>query len=255
MERKWPFVYRIHDEPSQQALEKFQELAATVGIQVKVAGGSISPKVLADAVRALEAHPAQALLNDALLRSMKRAIYSSIHGVHYGLASTGYTHFTSPIRRYPDLIVHRLIRHALQVEQKGKPALSEKERELLETELAEICEHCSYRERIASDAERESIKLKQVRAMIPEVGNDFEGKIVGMMESGFFVKISNPYCEGMVAKDTLMDDTYTYNEEQMVFIGRRKRKQFRIGDAVRVTCLRAEIDRRQIDFGLTDAAH
>jgi ribonuclease R len=250
MERKWPFVYRIHDEPSQQALEKFQKLAATVGLVIKVAGGTNSPLVLAEAVRKLEGHDAQALLNDALLRAMKRAIYSSIHGIHYGLASTGYTHFTSPIRRYPDLIVHRLIRQAIRVENKMAEPLPEKDRELLETELAEICEHCSYRERIASDAERESIKLKQVRAMIPEVGNAFEGKIVGMMESGLFVKITNPYCEGMVSKDTMMDDAYEFNEDRMTFVGRRKKRGYKIGDAVKVRCVRAEIDRRQIDFSL-----
>jgi ribonuclease R len=185
---------------------------------------------------------------------MKRAIYSSLHGVHYGLASTGYTHFTSPIRRYPDLVVHRLIRRALRVEQKRDAALNTNGRETLETELAEICEHCSYRERIASDAERESIKLKQVRAMIPEVGHEFEGKIVGMMDSGLFVKIPNPYCEGMLAKEALAlgadGDSYEFNEEKMLFMGRRKKRQFRIGDPVRVQCLRAEIDRRQIDFGL-----
>ncbi|MDR3607525.1 MAG: ribonuclease R [Oligoflexia bacterium] len=250
MERQWPFVYRVHDEPSQEALGKFQKLAANVGIVLKMEGGSASPKVLADAIRKLEGHPAQLLLNDALLRSMKRAIYSSVHGVHYGLASEGYTHFTSPIRRYPDLVVHRLIRLALRVEKEIDSKLSANAREELETELAEICEHCSYRERIASDAERESIKLKQVRAMIPEVGNEFDGEITGMMESGFFVKVPNPYCEGMVSRDLMDDDFYEFDEERMVFFGRRRGHSFRIGDKVRVRCLRAEIDRRQIDFGL-----
>jgi ribonuclease R len=250
MQKGWPFVYRIHDEPSEEALEKFRKLAATVGIPLRIQGGADSPKILADVVKRLEGHPAQALLNDALLRSMRRAIYSSVHGIHYGLASPGYTHFTSPIRRYPDLVVHRLLRKALRVQKQLDPALKSAEREQLEQELSDICEHCSYRERIASDAERESIKLKQVRAMIPHVGDEFEAKIVGMMEAGFFVKISDPYSEGMVSQESLGDDFYEFNEDKMIFFGRRNKRIFRVGDRLKVRCLRAEIDRRQIDFGL-----
>jgi ribonuclease R len=249
MERTWPFVYRIHEEPALAAIERFEELAATVGLKVRVDNPN-SPKVLAEVVAKLAGHPASALLNMALLRSMKQAVYSSTHGIHYGLASEGYTHFTSPIRRYPDLVVHRLLRWALQVEQKRATPLSEGERAKLERELAEICEHCSYRERLASDAERESIKLKQVRAMLERLGDEFEGKIIGMIESGFFVKLDDPYVEGMVSKEFMMDDFYQFNEERMIFYGKRKKRTFKIGDTVQIKVVRADIDRRQIDFAL-----
>jgi ribonuclease R len=188
----------------------------------------------------------------ALLRSMKQAVYSSVHAIHFGLASPGYTHFTSPIRRYPDLVVHRLLRWALRVTGKKLPALKPKERDLLEKDLVDITEHCSYRERIASDAERESIKLKQVRAMTKYVGDEFDGKIVGMMEAGLFVQVDDPYSEGLVTKDSMTDDFYQYDEDRMMFIGRRKRRTFKTGDMVKIRVLRADIDRRQIDFGLIE---
>ncbi len=251
MKKNWPFVYRVHEEPSMEALEKFQKLAATVGVKVSIDRAE-APSVMADLVRRLEGHPAQAMLNMALLRSLKQAIYSSTHGIHYGLASNAYTHFTSPIRRYPDLVVHRLLRSALRTEKKILKPLRNDERERLEADLADACEHCSYRERLASDAERESIKLKQVRAMMPHVGDDFEAKVVGMIEMGLFVQVRDPYSEGMVNRETMMDDFYIFNEERMVFFGRRKRRTFKMGDPVRAKVLRADVERRQIDFGLVD---
>lgn len=250
MKLRWPFVYRVHDEPSEMALQKFQKLAGTVGISVSFSN-SASPKVMADLVKRLEGHPAQTLLNMALLRSMKQAIYTSTHGIHFGLASEGYTHFTSPIRRYPDLVVHRLIRMVLRMKKKH-PSLRPDAREKLEKELAEICEHCSYRERLASDAERESIKLKQVRAILHKLGEDFDGNIVGMVDSGLFVQVSDPYVEGMVTAESMSDDTYEFNEERMTFSGRRKKKTFKIGDPIRVKAVRADLDRRQIDFVLVN---
>jgi ribonuclease R len=180
---------------------------------------------------------------------MKQAVYSETHGIHYGLASMAYTHFTSPIRRYPDLVVHRLLRWALQVEQGVVPALGSKEREALEKELMEICDHCSYRERLAADAERESIKLKQVRLAMAHVGSEFDGKIIGMVDSGLFVQLQDPYIEGMVHKDSLTDDFYEWNEDRMVFYGKRKRRTFRIGDPIRILIQRADVDTRQIDLG------
>ena len=250
IERSWPFVYRVHDEPSTEALLRFQELAKNVGVHVKIEEGAESPRLLADVVRRLEGHPAQTMLNMALLRSMKQAVYSAAHGIHYGLASPGYTHFTSPIRRYPDLVVHRLLRWALAVESKREPALKPKQREQLEQELVEICEHCSYRERLASDAERESIKLKQVRIMVPRLGDEFGGRIVGMVDSGFFVQVDEPYVEGMVPKESITDDFYEFQEDRMILVGRRRKRVFRIGERVVVRLVRADIDLRQLDFSL-----
>jgi ribonuclease R len=249
VERRWPFVYRIHEEPSLQSLEKFQALAATVGVNISLEK-TASPKVMAELIRELEGHPAQSLLNTALLRSMKQAIYSSTHGIHYGLASRAYTHFTSPIRRYPDLIVHRLIRMVIRIEAKKSEPLKRSSREKLEQTLAQVCEHCSYRERLAADAERESIKLKQVRAISKRLGDEFDGRIVGMIAGGLFVQIQDPFVEGMVSVETMMDDFYEFNEDRMIFFGRRKKRTFKMGDSMRVKAVRADIDRRQIDFAM-----
>lgn len=249
--REWPFIYRVHEEPAEQALDRFQELAATMGVKVTFSGESL-PEMLSDLIRRLENHPAQALLNMALLRSMKQAVYSATHGIHFGLASEAYTHFTSPIRRYPDLIVHRMLRHALHVEKGWLKRPGQSELEKLEDELHDAAEHCSYRERIATEAERESIKLKQVRLMTRYLGEEFDAKVIGMVESGLFVEIGEPFVEGMISVESMTDDFYQFNEERMVFYGRRKRRTFQIGDAVKVRLLRADIDRRQIDFGLLE---
>ena len=251
LERQWPFVYRVHDEPSMQSLIKFEKLAQNVGIPFR-AGQVKGPKSLAELVKLFDEHPASDLLNTSLLRSMKQAIYSSTHGIHFGLASEAYTHFTSPIRRYPDLIVHRLIRRALTVEHGKAPRLAPAERDRLEKELEAVCEHTSYRERIATQAERESIRLKQVRAMIPHIGEEIRGKIVGMNEIGFFVQIPEPFVEGMVSRETLKDDFYEYQEERMRMVGRRRGKVFRVGAEVRVRVARADIERRQIEFDLLE---
>jgi ribonuclease R len=249
MARKWPFVYRVHDEPSDQALERFQRLAANMGVPVSMEAGNLQ-MVLPELIERLEGHPAQGMLNMALLRSMKRAMYSAEFGRHFGLASPGYTHFTSPIRRYPDLVVHRLIRHALQVEKGKFPALSENDKGKLQKKLDEITEHCSYRERIASDAERESIRLKQIRIMLPHLGDEFEGTVNGMNDNGLFIKLKDPFVEGFLPKDSLTDDQYEFNEERMIFYGRRKKRTFKIGAPVRVRVDRADMDQRIMDFSL-----
>jgi ribonuclease R len=249
LERQLPFLYRVHEEPAQQSMLKFQKLAATVGVAIGLSGDNLS-LALADVVRRLEGHPAQELLNMSLLRSMPKAVYSAVHGIHFGLASRGYTHFTSPIRRYPDLIVHRMLRHAVRIESGRERAPAKDWKDRMEEELQGIAEHCSYRERLATDAERESIKLKQVRAIIPRLGDEFKGRIIGLVESGMFVEITDPYVEGMVSVDSLTDDYYEFNEERMIMAGKRKKRTFKIGDIVEVRALRADIDRRQIDFGL-----
>ena len=246
MKRNWPFVYRVHEEPSQIALEKFQALAATVGIEVNLKG-PVSPKIISDFIRGLEGHRAEALLNMSLLRSMKQAVYSSEHGVHYGLASSAYTHFTSPIRRYPDLVVHRLIRMALR-NGGGNFSAKLEQRKKLEQDLTSICEHCSYRERLAADAERESIRIKQVRMVAKHLGEEFSGKVIGMIESGLFVQIQSPFVEGRVSVESMVDDSYEYDEDKMVFYGRRKKQVIRMGDAIRVRALKADLEKRQIDL-------
>jgi|GEM_PF-314498 len=251
LERKLPFVYRVHDEPVKAAILRFQDLCANYGIKFDANAKNL-PEAMNNVVKEIEEHPAQTLLNMALLRSMAQAHYSSVYGEHFGLASKAYTHFTSPIRRYPDLVVHRMLKLALQMERE-KTKFDEKEREELEEKLAEITEHCSYRERIASDAERESIKLKQTRIMLKEVGNEFDAKIGGMNEHGMFAAITDPYVEGFIAQEGLNDDFYSYDEKRQTFTGKRTKKSYKVGDPVRVRVDRVDIDLRRIDLSVISA--
>jgi ribonuclease R len=252
LERKLPFIYRVHGEPAAESLERFRKLAATVGFKFELKEEGVPPLVLANIARKMKGHTAELLLNTSLLRSMRQATYSAEHGIHYGLASEAYTHFTSPIRRYPDLIVHRELRRALRAEKEGKH-MSNSERQKIEETLAESAEHCSYRERLATEAERESNKLKQVRFLAKLVGDEFEGIVIGMMERGLFIQLRQPFVEGMVPKDSMNDDFYEFNEERMVFYGKRKKRTFKIGDPVWIKVVRADIERRQVDFALIDA--
>jgi ribonuclease R len=249
--RKLPFVYRIHEEPSLEAIEKFRTLARNMGVQI-ARGGIPRPSVLAEFIRTLKDHPAEPVLATALLRSMRQAIYSASHGEHYGLASEGYTHFTSPIRRYPDLIVHRLLRAALHRENQGERHPHEKEQEAQQERLNEMADHCSYRERVASDAEREAIRFKQIRMMAKNLGNEIEGKVNGLMEKGMFIQLWHPYCEGMVPIDSMKDDRYEFNEERMVLFGRRKRKTFTIGLKVKIRVVSVDLDARRVEFQLVE---
>jgi ribonuclease R len=136
----------------------------------------------------------------------------------------------------------------IQTQALKEKKLKPHQREKLEEELNEICEHCSYRERLAADAERESIRLKQVRVMIKKLGEEFDGKIVGMTANGVFVQIQDPYVEGMVPVESMGDDFYQFDEDRMVFFGRRKKKVLKIGDSMRVQAVRADLEKRQIDF-------
>lgn len=239
--KKRPFIYRIHEEPSPEAILKFTKLSKTMGVPFMNKGGIPKPKVLADFVKQLAGHPAEPVLANALLRSMRQAIYTATHTEHYGLASEGYTHFTSPIRRYPDLVVHRLLRATLA----GEPTANDEE-------LEQITEHCSYRERIASEAERESIRFKQVRLMSKLIGEEREGKITGVSDRGMFVQLWHPYCEGMVPVDSMQDDWYEYQEERMVLVGRKKKRSFTIGMKVNIQVVRVDMDARQVEFQLLE---
>ena len=248
--RKLPFIYRIHEEPSPEAINKFSKLAKNMGMNFALKGGVPRPKILAEFIKALKGHPAEPVLATALLRSMRQAIYSATFGEHYGLASTAYTHFTSPIRRYPDLIVHRLLRAALQREESGEKRPSDAVIDLEQEKLVQMAEHCSYRERVATEAERESIRFKQVRLMGKHLGEEFEGKVNGVMERGIFVQLWHPYCEGMVTVDRMQDDFYEYIEDRMMLMGRKSRKTFTIGQKVKVLVVNVDLDTRRVEFEL-----
>jgi ribonuclease R len=199
-----------------------------------------SPKEFQRILSEAKGRTEEKVVNNVLLRSMKWAKYASQNQGHFGLASEAYTHFTSPIRRYPDLIVHRLL----------KRALSKREGRMSEEDLARKAEHLSQRERVAMEAEREIVDRYRIRFMKERMGEIFEGIISGVASFGFFVEIKEVFVEGLVKVETLRDDSYRYDEKRYCLMGDRTHKAFRIGDAVKVKLTRADVERRQIDFVL-----
>jgi ribonuclease R len=199
-----------------------------------------SPKEFQRILSEAKGKPEERVMNEILLRSMKWARYSAENLGHFGLASDAYTHFTSPIRRYPDLIVHRLL----------KSVLSKKKVKLPEGILANKADHLSERERVAMEAEREILGRYRVRFMRDKIGEEFEGIISGVTAFGFFVELRDIFVEGLVRMTSLHDDYYQYHEKRYSLVGERTHKTFRIGDKVKVRVDRVDVERRHIDFGL-----
>ena len=235
-----PFLYRVHESPDEEKINRLRELASTFGYHLPAR--SVEPKDLARLVEAMEDSPQEQLISTATLRSMKQARYASENLGHFGLASQAYAHFTSPIRRYPDLIVHRQLGRWL--------AGSGPAAELGGERLSEIARHCSQRERRAVEAERDSVDLKKIEFMERHLGGEFEGTISGVTAFGVFVLLDEFHVEGLVHVSTLEDDYYVYVEEQHALLGQRRRRRFQLGDRVRVQVARADREARQIDFEL-----
>jgi ribonuclease R len=181
-----------------------------------------------------------------MLRTMQKARYDAISLGHFGLAAEHYTHFTSPIRRYPDLVVHRMLRESRQ------GALSDARREELEEELPEIGRHTSEMERRADEAERELVQWKKVRFMADKVGDEYEGYVTGVAAYGLFIELIEHYVEGLVHISSMADDYYRFVEQQHVLLGENTRKIYRLGDKVRVQVVRVDMERRQVDLGLVE---
>ena len=238
-EKGLPFIYRTHEPPKREAIEEFRRFISHLGYRMEK-NSDHSPKAFQKILSGVKGRPEERVVNDVLLRSMKWAKYSAKNQGHFGLASDAYTHFTSPIRRYPDLIVHRLL----------KRVLSNKEGKILEEELRKKAEHLSQRERVAMEAEREIVDRYQVRFMREKIGEEFEGVISGVTAFGFFVELKDIFVEGLVRVTSLHDDYYHYHEKQYCLAGERTHKTFRIGDEVRVRVDRIDVERRHIDFGL-----
>lgn len=234
------FVYRIHDLPNPDKLQNFSVFIKKFGYNLKATGKStqISASInhLLDEV---EGKKEQNLIETLAVRSMAKAIYSTQNIGHYGLAFDYYTHFTSPIRRYPDMMVHRLLQRYLD----GGNSVDAKEYE-------EKCEHSSSREQLAANAERASIKYKQVEFMSDKLGQIFEGVISGITEWGIYVELVENKCEGMIPIRDLDDDFYTMDEKNYCLIGRRFHKKYQLGDEISVIVAKANLDRKQLDFVL-----
>ena len=240
-ENGFPSVYRIHEPPIEEAIDEFRRFISPLGYKLKK-DSDHSPKEFQKVLFAAKGKPEEKVINNVLLRSMKWAKYSANNVGHFGLASKSYTHFTSPIRRYPDLIVHRVL----------KKGLSKREGKGSEEVLVRRAEHLSRRERVAMEAEREILNRYRVRFMKEKIGEVFKGVIGGVTAFGFFVELQDIFVEGLVRVTSLYDDYYQYHEKRYCLVGERTHKTFRIGDEVVVRVDRVDVERRHIDFGLIE---
>ncbi len=232
------FVYRIHDLPDSEKLSDFSNLIKRFGYYLKTAGKkSDVSKSINRLLDNVQGKKEQNLVETLAIRSMAKAAYSTTNIGHYGLASDYYTHFTSPIRRYPDMMVHRLLTHYAD---RGKSVNKE--------QWEEFCKHSSEMETIASNAERASIKYKQVEFMSEHIGETFDGMISGVTEWGIYVELLENKCEGMIPIRDLDDDYYVFDEKNYCVTGQRHHRRYQLGDPLRVKIAKAHLDRKQLDF-------
>lgn len=253
--RDIPFLYRVHENPDPAKLHTFQEFVFGFGYEVKLVDDKVKPSELQRLLAQADGRIEERMINYALLRCMKQARYAAENVGHFGLASDCYCHFTSPIRRYPDLVVHRILKAILQDSSKGSGDDKRPSRQLaIATErLGEVAEHTSKRERVAMEAERDVVEMKKLQYMQKHVGEEFGGYISGVTAFGFFVELEELFVEGLVHISTLSDDLYNYAEKQHSLVGRRTGTVFRIGDAARISVASVSPATRRIEFIL--AAH
>jgi ribonuclease R len=233
------FVYRIHDKPDPEKIDNFTHFIKRFGYKLVEDDKMSLPKAMNKLLNSLTGKKEQNIIETLALRSMAKAVYSTENIGHYGLAFKHYTHFTSPIRRYPDMMVHRLLTEYLDGAHPGGQEKYEK-----------LCEHSSKMERLAAEAERASVKYKQVEYMSDKTGKEFDGVISGVTEWGIYVEIIENQCEGMIHIRELGDDYYEYDEENYCIRGRSSGKEYTLGDRVKVEVVKADLQKKQLDYKL-----
>ncbi|MBK0382364.1 ribonuclease R [Pedobacter sp. SD-b] len=234
---KYTFVYRAHDTPKPESLKAFAEFAAKFGHKISTKTDRETARSLNKLMADVEGTKEQNVLTSLAIRSMAKAIYTTKSSSHYGLAFDFYTHFTSPIRRYPDVMVHRLLEHYLN----GGDNVSAEHYE-------KMCQHASQMEKKAADAERASIKYKQAEYLQDNIGQNYQGIISGLTEWGMYVEIEENKCEGMIRLRDISDDFYVLDEKNYCIIGQKKKKKYQLGDEVKIKVKRVDLAKRQIDF-------
>ncbi len=244
-QQREPMIYRVHEAPTEGKIAAFQEFIAYFNQGISIPAEGLKPKVLQEFLDRVAGQPEEHVINHVLLRSLPRAYYS-IHNLgHFGLAADNYCHFTSPIRRYPDLMVHRVLKRRLgeREPQPGKPLAS----------LEEIANRASMTERRAMEAERDVVHLKKCQFMSDKLGEHFSGIVTSAHAFGFFVELQDYFVEGMVHVSSLTDDFYQYEEERHRLIGMNRRREFGISTLVKVVVHKVDLDRREIDFRLVES--
>jgi ribonuclease R len=241
-----PTLFRIHEEPDLLKVSKFEEFLSTFDLSLGAPLTALRPRHFQKLIERIAGRPEEKPIAFLMLRTMQKARYSAQNSGHFGLASPSYTHFTSPIRRYPDLVVHR----ALRTLRHG--TLTDEQREEAREAMPEIALHTSEMERRADDAERELLQWKKVKFMADKVGDEFEGYVTGVAAFGLFVELVEHYVEGMVHISTMADDYYRFIESAHMLRGENAQRTYRLGDKVMARVLRVDMDDRQIDLGLVD---
>lgn len=245
---KVPFIYRIHEDPDQEKLMNFLAFVANFGYTVKGGkGNKVHPRALQTLLEDIQGTKEQTVISTMMLRSMKQAKYDAESTGHFGLAAEFYTHFTSPIRRYPDLVIHRVIREVIE----SGGTLSEARMEYLASRMQDIAQQSSERERVAVEAERDTEQLKKAEFMLDKVGEEFTGIISSVTSFGMFVELENTV-EGLIRLSAMTDDYYHFHEQHMALIGERTSKIYRIGDEVKIRVARVNMDDHTIDFEMVD---
>ncbi len=241
-----PALYRIHEPPDPVKVMQFEEFISAFGYSLGAGENSVRPAHFQKLVTKIRGKPEERPIAFLMLRTMQKARYDSMNVGHFGLAAGTYAHFTSPIRRYPDLVVHRLLR------EQRLTRVADERRVELEEDLPEVGRHTSEMERRAADAEREILQWKKVRFMADKVGDVFQGYITGVAPFGLFVELTEHYVEGLVHVSTMADDYYRFREQQHALFGESTRKTYRLGDPVTVQIVRVDMERRQIELALED---
>ncbi|MGD6878178.1 ribonuclease R [Bacillus infantis] len=237
-----PFIYRIHEDPKEDKLRRFFEFITNFGYIVKGTANSVHPRALQEIIEEVQGTPEEMVISTVMLRSMQQAKYNPESLGHFGLSTEFYTHFTSPIRRYPDLVVHRLIRTYLI-----EGDLSQATRERMNSRLPDIADHSSNMERRAVEAERETDELKKAEYMADKIGEEYDGIISSVTNFGMFVELPNTI-EGLIHVSYMTDDYYRYDERHFAMIGEKTGNVFRIGDEITVRVINVNKDERSIDF-------
>ncbi len=248
--REIPFLYRVHENPDPAKLNTFQEFVFGFGYEFSMVDDKVNPSELQRLLAQADGSPEERMVNYALLRCMKQARYAAENVGHFGLASDCYCHFTSPIRRYPDIVVHRILKAVLALAERSGDRKAEKQLAIATERLGEVAEHTSKRERVAMEAERDVVEMKKMQYMQQHLGEEFNGYIAGVTGFGFFVELDELFVEGLVHVSTLADDLYNFVEKQHSLIGQHTRRVFRIGDQARVKVAAVSPATRRIEFVL-----